>query len=285
MYAPHPSDAQHRRRKSVFIYYGAKSSISARQQIHRAFPKTLSEYREPFVGGGSIAMTIPTSIPRWINDADDALISVYRVLATRPGKFIADVRALVSDNTDENTNTFNRLLVDESMDVAVRFMFLNRFAYNGRVWLEPEWRYRTHFSEHDGDRFFRTNRLECAARIINGMHITCGDFAPVLRAEGENIFSFVDAPYMLDTLGSYGPSRRYFHGFSLADHERLRDTVASLDPSRHKILMTYDDHPHIRFLYRSSAFKLVPASWRYMSSSQRGEKKCGNELLITNYEW
>jgi DNA adenine methylase len=266
------------RRAPLLIYPGAKSSITAKRAILAAFPRKFSEYREPFVGGGSIAMTMPLGVRRWINDIDPALIAFYTAMKERPNQFIKAVRSLVSDDLDTNAETFQRLLCDNRYDLAVRYLFLNRFAYNGRVRLEGEWRYRTTFSEERGYSFFDTDRLERAIPIFRNMKITCGDYAPLLRTPGKDVVVFIDSPYVLETRAH--PSARWYHNSfdRISDHHRLRDEV---NASIHKVVMTYDDEPLIRQLYSdSSRYTLRSLSWTYMGNTTR---RRGRELLITNF--
>ena len=55
--------------KTPLRYPGGKSK--AIKTLSPWFPQTISEYREPFIGGGSIAIEVTISnpdIPVWIND-------------------------------------------------------------------------------------------------------------------------------------------------------------------------------------------------------------------------
>ncbi|HLL87690.1 MAG TPA: DNA adenine methylase [Tepidisphaeraceae bacterium] len=266
-------------RKSLFIYPGAKSSKTTKSTILAALPQRFREYREPFVGGGSIAMSIPLGVRRWINDIDTALIAVYRAVQERPDSFIARLRSLVSRDIDTNRAMFDRLLWNDDEDLAVRYLFLNRFAYNGRVRLTGPWRYRTTFSEERGYAYFETTRLEDAAEAIRDMRITTGDYATLLREDGDDVIVFVDAPYVAELqtrLKVHPSSQWYHHSFpSVEDHYKLRDEVFA---SPHKVLLTYDDQPLIRHLYAdASRFNVSQIDWKYR------RKRVGREIIIRNY--
>ena len=263
-------------RESLFIYPGAKSGLIAKQAILNTLPRGFREYREPFVGGGSIAMTMPLGVKRWINDLDAGLVAVYKAMRERPEQFIGAVRSLVSKKTPENEATFKRLLLDDQADLAVRYLFLNRFAYNGRVRLHAPWRYRTTFSEERGYAFFETDRLEQAVAVIQGMTITQGDYAPLLREPGNEVVVFIDAPYVVETR-AHVSAQWYDKSFpNIEDHYRLRDEV---NASIHRVLLTYDDEPLIRKLYRG--FNMREIAWTYRGNLRR---RRGRELIITNYD-
>ncbi len=59
----------------IFRYPGGKARFCS--QIMKIAPAHYGEYREPFVGSGSIFFGIRLDIPRWINDLDTNLFQVH----------------------------------------------------------------------------------------------------------------------------------------------------------------------------------------------------------------
>jgi DNA adenine methylase len=117
-------------------------------------------------------------------------------------------------------------------------------------------------------------RLEQAAERLAHATITCSSYEHLFEAPGDDVLIVADPPYVMET--NLSPSSKlYEFGFSLGDHRRLRDCVLRC---RHKVLMTYDDHPLVRELYRE--LFVHEASWVY---SGRADRKIGRELIITNY--
>jgi DNA adenine methylase len=260
--------------KSIFRYPGAKSSTRAREAIQRAFPSQYKELRECFVGGGSTFFATPPTIRRWINDLNYPLIAVYEALKTRPTQFIDACRHLASDDPEELRRTFHCLLWDDKADASVRYFVLNRCAFNGRVRLDDPWRHRTYFSNSDGMRIVFGDRLLQAASLLQGTKITTCDFEAVFDEPGEDVVVFADPPYVRDTELAQS-AKLYEKGFTLQDHHRLKQCI---DRCPHKVVLTYDDHPLIRELYRD--YLLTPASWTYTGNDSRIE---GHELVITNF--
>jgi DNA adenine methylase len=260
--------------KSIFRYPGAKSSNRARSAIRSAFPKQFSEFRECFVGGGSTFFSMPARLRRWINDLNRPLVAVYEALKNRPAEFIELCRSEPRCDRDLMKERFHELLNDDAADLAVRYFFLNRCSFNGRVRLDDPWRHRTCFSNPKGMKIVEGDRLALAAAQMRDVRITSLDFEAVFDAAGENVLVYADPPYVRDTELSES-SKLYQRGFTLADHVRLKQCV---DRCNHKVLLSYDDHPLIRDLYRS--YTLVPAEWTYMGN---GKRIVGRELLISNY--
>ena len=261
---------------SIFRYPGAKSSNRAREAIASALPSHFGEYRECFVGGGSIFFSMPTSKRRWINDANRPLVAVYEALQKRTQPFIEQLVALTAGADEENLRqTFTRLLYDDDSDDAIRYFLLNRCAFNGRVRLDDPWRHRTFFSNPAGMNIIRGDRLMNAARTLRDVRITCGDFAALFAEPGEDVLVFADPPYVRDTELSQS-AKLYEMGFTLEDHHRLKQCI---DRCQHNVLLTYDDHPLVRDLYRE--YVITPASWTYRGNDNR---IVGRELVITNYD-
>jgi len=273
---------------SIFRYPGGKSKAQALQKIKAYFPEAYSEYREPFVGGGGVFWSIDPSISRWINDINRPLIAVYEALKGRPRQFIESCESIAPASLQEETvhsqtgipypkrlvNLFHSYLYDDTSDPALRYYFLNRCAWNGRVILDPNRRNRASFSNPRGWSVAIPSKLARAAEIVAAAKITCSSFELLFNEPGKDVLIFADPPYVVDT-NFAANAKLYEFSFSHDDHRRLRDCVLR---SQHKIVMTYDDHPTIRELYRE--LYIHEASWTYWGRKDRAK---GRELIITNY--
>ena len=84
--------------KTPLRYPGGKSK--AIKTLSKWYPKTISEYREPFIGGGSIAIDITKSnpdIPVWINDLYVPLYNFWVQLRDR-----GEVRSCLKECVKKN---------------------------------------------------------------------------------------------------------------------------------------------------------------------------------------
>lgn len=269
-------------------YLGGKSKPQDRDEITKYFPESFKEYREPFVGGGGIFFTVDESTRRWINDLNRPLIAIYEALKARPTEFIRDCMAIAPMSYGEPVMTkdsgvtcpkrlwekFNELLDDQDADPALRFLFINRCSLFGRVSLDPQRRSESAFTNPEGwsDGLFRG--LAGAAKSLKNTTITCSDFEWLFDQPGEDVLIYADPPYMVQTLMPRA-SEIYEYGFRMNDHRRLKEAVAR---SRHKVVLSYDNHPAIRDLYRDQF--IHETSWTYVGTK---DKRIGRELVITNY--
>lgn len=64
------------------------------EEIHRRLPERIDHYFEPFIGGGAVWMSLPSSVPAVVNDACADLVSLYRYLRNRDDGFLAAVETI-----------------------------------------------------------------------------------------------------------------------------------------------------------------------------------------------
>ncbi|MDW8106682.1 MAG: DNA adenine methylase [Armatimonadota bacterium] len=262
--------------KSPLRFPGGKSR--AVQRILPLVPE-FEEYREPMVGGGSVFLALRQRFPNrrfWINDINYELYCFWKVLQERPDELV-DAVYHVRARTRDGRALFCELLArygeGDEFERAVRFFVLNRITFSGTVdsggYSEQAFRGRFTVSAIE--------RLRQVAPLLKGVHITCDDYEPVLRADGEGVFIFLDPPYYSATDSRlYGKRGELHLSF---DHHRL---ARLLRETRHRWLLTYDDSSFIRELYRD--YTQVRWTLQYgMNNYKQPTARPGEELFIANY--
>jgi DNA adenine methylase len=262
--------------KSPLRYPGGKSR--AVQLIAKLVPP-YEEFREPFVGGGSVFLYLKQKYPQkkyWINDLYKQLFLFWKMSQKDIHQVIDQVydwryRFKVGKELHKflttNIGSFNE------WETAAAFFIFNRITFSGT-------------SESGGfsnmafsGRFTESSikRLIPFARSIQDTTITNYDFQEVIETEGTDVFIFLDPPYHSATKSAlYGKNGRLHKGF---DHVRLADVMKN---SKHKWLITYDDSEYIRNLY--SFANIISWDLMYgMRNVNKGSNQLGKELFISNY--
>jgi DNA adenine methylase len=283
---------------SIFRYPGGKAKKSVLNKLFAKTPKSYKEFREPFVGGGAVFFNINLNVQRWINDRDEHLIEVYKALNDRPEQFIAACREIEPPKEGEPLTSskvggkplwnarlkrwFDHFADNENCDQALRYFFINRTVWAGRVNYDlPS---RMYYSNPNGWNIVKTNKLECAANVLKGTRITCGSYSSLLAEAGIDVFIYLDPPYYVNTHLNKN-SQLYKYNFTVEDHIALAENVKNCN---HMVMLSYDDDKDgfIRSLYKG--FYIHKENWTYCgTSSAKGmskTKKIGNELIITNYK-
>jgi len=277
---------------SPFRYFGGKSRASVVEKLKKYAPPGFFEdkdwsYLEPMCGGSGLFFSIPTySVQsRWINDKDENLMAVYLALRDRPKEFIQSCRNIEPiksiddlDGIKRLKTTFHQFSQDGTMDPALKYFFMNRVNWGGRI--NDQIASQVYFSNPQGWNIVKTDILEKAAEHLQGVKITARDYNALLNKPGksrEKVFVFLDPPYT--TSKRLSKERQlYRHNFFTKQHKRLAKNVKLC---QHKVMISYDDDPFIRELYQG--FNIFEEEWTYCGNSGE-EKHLGKELIITNYD-
>ena len=272
--------------KSPLRYPGGKSR--ALKQILPLIPLNIAEFREPFVGGGSVFFAIRSLFHSriktyWLNDinydvfcfwqqARDNNPALVEALTTTQAN-ATDGRALFAELTaDKDELSENRALLSE-FERAVRFFILNRITFSGVVdsgGYSPS-AYAKRWTASS------IARVAQVAPYLRNVNITCGDYADVLFQEGEDVFLFLDPPYWKATASKlYGVRGSLHTGF---DHAQFAENMKKC---RHKWLITYDDSPVIRELFDFAEIQEWTLQYG-MNNYRKATAAKGKELFIKNY--
>ncbi|MDZ7957956.1 MAG: DNA adenine methylase [Aulosira sp. DedQUE10] len=266
--------------KSPLRYPGGKSK--AINQIIEYLPESFSEFREPFVGGGSVFIYLKQKFPHlkiWINDLNRELFLFWKFAQSDISKLVIEIRYIKNQYTDgrllftELTNVDINNLSD--LERAVRFFVLNRITFSGTVESGG-------FSQEAFHKRFTNSsidRLEKLESILSkDILITNLDYSELLHSTEEQVFLFLDPPYFSATKSKlYGKGGNLHTSF---EHPKFAEL---LKRCHHNWLITYDDSPQIREnFYWSNIFE-----WELqygMNNYKQSNAAKGKELFITNYE-
>ena len=272
--------------KSPLRYPGGKSR--ALKQILPHVPVNMSEFREPFVGGGSVFFAIRSLLQNriksyWINDLNYDLYCFWKQVRDNAPDLIAaliethtttrDGRALFEKLTKSKDKlNQNRDLLCE-FQRAVRFFVLNRITFSGVVDSGG-------YSQSAYEKRFTSSSIERVKNIVpylSEVKITNRDYTEALFAEGEDVFIFLDPPYWKATESRLYGVRGELH--AAFDHGQFAKNMRKCP---HKWLITYDDSPVIRDLF--SFAEIQEWTLQYgMNNYRQASAAKGRELFIKNY--
>jgi DNA adenine methylase len=274
--------------KTPLRYPGGKSK--AIKTLSPWFPSIISEYREPFIGGGSIAIEVTKSnpdIPVWINDLYVPLYNFWVQLRDRGEELSERVREEKQRTLDEGDNDkvtasakelFNRYKAEidtyDNFEKAVAFFIMNKCSFSGLT-------ENSTFSKTASNSNFSlvgADKLAQFSKLIKNWKITNIDYSEVMKAHGSSdTFVFLDPPYDIKDF-LYGKNREMHKSF---DHNRFADDVYNCV---HKFMITYNVNDRLVELYKN--YNLKEWKLRY-SMAHRGDKgtdeNIKTELLVTNY--
>lgn len=237
------------------------------------------EYREPFVGGGSVYAFIKQKLNGniyWINDLNFDLYLFWKYARDNNKELVEEIKKIKEEWRD------GRALFEHykgkwdkfsEFDRAVRFFILNRITFSGTIDSGgySKQSFLRRFTESSIDRLANLEEL------LKDTKITNQDYEEVVTKPGNDVFIFLDPPYFSTTDSRlYGKNGDLHSGF---DHERFADVMKLCT---HKWLITYDDCDEIRNLF--SFANIIPWTLQYgMNNYGQESAGIGRELFITNY--
>jgi DNA adenine methylase len=266
--------------KSPLRYPGGKSK--AIKQIVEYLPDNFSEYREPFVGGGSVFIYLRQKFPHlniWINDLNRELFLFWKFAQSNLTQLVKEIRhikckypngqLLFLELTSININNLS------DFERAVRFFVMNRITFSGTVESGG-------FSQEAFHKRFTDSSIERLEKLENilteNVKVTNLDYSHLLKEQGEDIFLFLDPPYFIATKSKlYGKDGNLHISF---DHHRFAE---NLKQCHHRWLITYDNSPQNQENFQWANISEWELQYGMNNYKQIGAAK-GKELFITNYK-
>jgi DNA adenine methylase len=273
--------------KTCLRYPGGKSK--ATKTLAPWYPENFKEYREPFIGGGSVAFYTTQAypdVPIWINDLYVPLYNFWIQLRDNGeelSELLKEIKTKVSDfgTQDEkdaaHKDLFDKTRVDintqEGLERAASFFILNKCSFSGLTensTFSPT-ASRSNFS------FVGIEKLKKYSKLMKDWKITNIDYSEVMNMPGDDVFVFLDPPYDIKDF-LYGKDREMHKSF---DHDLFAENVYKCP---HKFMITYNVNERLEELYKN--YELNYWKLRY-SMAHRGDKGTDDnvktELLVTNY--
>ncbi len=262
---------------SPLRYPGGKNR--ALLKILPFIPLDFKEYREPFLGGGSLFIALKQLVPEAkykLGDLNPELYCFWSILKNYSDEFIKAVTTIKKTTTDGKA--LYRVLAKENQETdvfarAVRFFVLNRITYSGTIDSGGYSNQAFH------KRFTEKNiaKLKPLSLILQDVEIVNDSYEKMLLNSGENVMIYLDPPYLSakkkSLYGSKGSLNRFF------DHQEL---ARNIDTCKHKWFMTCDDSDEMRELF--SIHHTFRSQWSYGMTNVNSKKTIiGKELFVASY--
>lgn len=265
---------------SPFRYPGGK--FYARKLIlEHLIPHTY--YIEPFAGGASIFFAKEKVEYSILNDADPELANCYLMIRDHVEDLIELLHGLPATK-DLHTYYKNVYKPTNELERAFRWYYLNRTSYSGIMNMQNcFWGYGDKYSMQPKN--WPSHLRKCSNKL-QGVEISCCDFEQVIAKAPDHAFLFIDPPYF-----NADQDKFYTHSFDKESHYRLARVLHEHN-HRIKFLLTYDNSPEVREMYRWST-SMLDKEWNYTinrtddqskKTTSKGKRHMGKEVFIINYD-
>ena len=270
--------------KTPLRYPGGKSR--ALSKLFQFIPnlKNYTEFREPFLGGGSVAIEIGKRYPHidiWVNDLYEPLYNFWKVLQS-DGQKLRDILIQLKQRHSDPGSAKQLFLdakdylakpVGNSIDRAVSFYVVNKCSFSGLTESSA-------FSKQASESNFSVNGIEKLPEyslMIKKWKITNLSYEHMLSDE-EETYIYLDPPYEIKS-NLYGKKGDMHKGF---DHDEFPIICNRLSSP---MLVSYNSSQLIKD--RFDGWTVAEFSHTYTMRSTgcyNKEQASRKELVLLNYE-
>lgn len=272
--------------KTPLRYPGGKSRALSKLFQYIPDLKGYDEYREPFLGGGSVALEVSKRYPHlniWVNDLYEPLYNFWRVLQDN-GHDLKNILLDLKQRHPDPTSAKSLFLdskdylakdVKDTEDIhrAVSFYVVNKCSFSGLT-------ESSSFSKQASDSNFSLNSIEKLTdyqALIGNWKITNLSYEKLLT-DNRSVFTYLDPPYEIGS-NLYGKRGSMHKSF---DHDTF---AGDCDRFIGHQLISYNSSQLIRDRFGGwTAAEFAHTYTMRSVGSYNTDQASRKELVLTNYE-
>lgn len=302
--------------KPILKWVGGKTQII--DKIIAAFPKEMQNYREIFLGGGSVLFALLYCAREniikiqgniYAYDANEPLIYVYKNIQTQHEDLYSKLQTIIREfnecengvvNRTPNTITeakmarenyyywirseYNKLTpVDKKTTLgSAMFIFLNKTCFRGVFRIGPKG-FNVPYGHYDKPEIINKEHLEQIHELIQNVVFECCDFTKSLIEVETGDFVYLDPPYAPETEKSFVGYTE--NGFTLDNHKSLFKMIHEINEfpeANMKFMMSNADVELVRENFEKKGYNIVSLLCKRAIHSKTPDAKA-KEVIITNY--
>lgn len=298
--------------KPFLKWVGGKTQIL--EDVLALFPAQMTNYYEPFVGGGSVLLGFLSHVKAkkicltgkvYASDLNSNLIGLYKNIQVNPEELIAEVKKLNDEfspiqgkvvnrkatNLEEAKTSqesyyfwirakFNALTKEQrtTIPASAMLLFMNKTCFRG-VYREGPNGFNVPFGNYKNPGILEEDHIRAVSLLIKDVVFTCRSFETSLKDVEQGDFVYLDPPYAPETDSSFVSYTA--EGFSLDNHTLLFNRCNELHKKGVKILMSNAEVKLVKEAFPSPVFQTKVVECRRAINSKNPDAKT-NEVLITN---
>lgn len=246
------------------------------------FNPTTNTYYEPFVGGGAVFFDL---LPKnaELSDLNNELVTTYNVIKNNVDELIQSLQKHIYDKEYYLEVRAKKVEDLSDVEVASRFIFLNRTGFNGLYRVNKSGQFNVPFGRYNNPVICDEKNLRQVSEALQDVSITHQDYKKVLETAKSGDFIYLDPPYYpINATSSF--TSYTAEGFLEKEQTELRDTFVKLHERGCFVMLSNSDTPFINELYSGHDGVTINkiTAGRSINSKGSGRGKI-TEVLVTNY--
>jgi len=300
--------------KPILKWVGGKTQIIDKLIVD--FPIEINNYREAFLGGGSVLLTLLSYVKNGIikvhgniyaYDLNEPLIYIYKNIQTRHDELYDTLQKIITDfngcgNGEINRNPknieeakiakenyyywirseYNKLCLNGKKDIlgSAMFIFLNKTCFRGVFRVGPRG-FNVPYGHYNNPEIINKEHLEEIHNLIQNVIFECCDFNTSLTKVEPNDFVYLDPPYAPETDTSFVGYTE--NGFNIENHNNLFKLIHILTDANKKIMLSNADVKLVRENFTNEKYNTTSILCKRSINSKNPDAKA-KEVIIKNYE-
>ena len=249
-------------------------------KLRNFFPETYNRYFEPFIGGGAVFFYLNPE-KAIINDLNEELINLYCNVRDEPQKLMEKLDDL-QENVDDKEFFLDMRSKEpiDSLEKAVRTVFLNRTCYNGMYRVNSGGKFNVPFGDMGNPKLYEKKNIIACSQALKKTTILSGDYKKLNRRIRKNDFVYLDPPYvpLSDTshFTSYTSEK-----FGEEQQVELLEFCKKIDKKGGLFMLSNSYNEFTEKLYQDFKIDTIKAARNV--AAKTSSRTPINELVVTNY--
>ena len=303
--------------KPILKWVGGKTQILDKLVVD--FPIEMNNYREIFLGGGSVLLTLLSYVKNgtikihgniYAYDVNEPLIYIYKNIQTRHNELYNVLQHIITDfnecgNGEVNRtpttiqeakiakenyyywirSEYNKLSLNDKRDMigSAMFIFLNKTCFRGVFRVGPKG-FNVPYGHYNNPEIMNREHLEEIHSLIQNVIFECHDFTTSLANVEPNDFVYLDPPYAPETDTSFVGYTE--NGFGIEKHTQLFGLIDNLTNTNKKMMMSNADVSLVREIFctdvKVEKYNTSSILCKRSINSKNPDAKA-KEVIIKNY--
>jgi len=299
--------------KPILKWVGGKTQIIDKLIVD--FPIEINNYREIFLGGGSVLLALLSYVKNGIikvrgniyaYDLNEPLVYIYKNIQSRHNELYDTIQNIITEfngcgNGEINrtpTNIqeakiakenyyywirseYNKLCSNNKKGIlgSAMFLFLNKTCFRGVFRVGPRG-FNVPYGHYNNPEIINKEHLEEIHNLIQNVIFECCDFNTSLINVQTNDFVYLDPPYAPETDTSFVGYTE--NGFNIEQHNNLFKLIHNLTESDKKMILSNADVSLVRENFTNEKYNILSILCKRSINSKNPEAKA-KEVIIKNY--
>lgn len=283
--------------KPFLKWVGGKTQIL--DSLMTEFPTNINNYREIFLGGGSVLLALLSYVKHGIiningniyaYDINEALISIYKNIQSNHEELYEAIQKLIIEFRSYDMKSkekyyyqireeYNKLNDKNTIIGSAMFIFLNKTCFRGVYRIGPKG-FNVPYGNYKNPEIITKKHLDDINELIQDVIFECCDYNKSLKNVEYGDYIYLDPPYVSETKTSFVGYTR--NGFNIENNKQLFSIIHKLTNENKKCMLSNLDIGFVCDNFVDKRYKITSITCKRLINSKNPRAKI-NEVIIKNY--